>query len=708
MCAFLCYAVYRGNDKHACYGAKNILVYRSVHLQTYHMESTIETGEKMNKEEVRLLFDPKHILWVGQMRDRFFSTGSAEGITGVRREILYGWDMTYRQGFRDTYFPKPVAGDLAARQKRHAVLLDIAQPYMEKLYRFLANDSFWITLMDADGVILRLVGAPGMLSELAATGLQEGSDRGKNAPYCGLFHLVYTYSKPFILSATEHASAIDDNLAGAACPIFEHHTRRILGFIAVSGHWWDSHLHTLGLAVVTAEAISKQVALQAIGRRMHAASQEIKQVNRLLQATVDSVEEGLIYCDETGRIKMANQQAACLLHLPSADMLAGRSVFSYIDLSVSLKHIKQYTAHSRPFSCSIQLGGQTGGGKNVSVYCSVRPIWDGDGYVVSLAKQTDTHRKAARIAYSKPVFLFDSIIGKDKSILALKEKAICVAAYDAAVLITGESGTGKEMVAQAIHNASRRAGGPFIAINCGAIPRTRIEAELFGYEKGAFTGADKNGHPGKFELAHGGTLFLDEIGDMPYDVQVSILRVLQTREIMRIGGTKPIKIDVRIISATNKDLQESMDKLLFRRDLFYRLNVFPLSIPPLRERGKDILILAAHFISIYNSIYHKSITGLSPEVQQVFGDYAWPGNIRELQNMIESAMILCRHEEITLDDLPGFVSRPVSRIADYGGDEREALLRALREAAGNLTEAAKLLGISRPTLYKRIRKYHIR
>lgn len=661
----------------------------------------------MEISSIKQLFDPDHILWVGKMRDKFFATGSIKEITGIRPEILYGWKMTYQKGYRHTYFNKPVVNDLMNRWAANVELMETALPYMEKLHSFLQDESFWITLIDADGVILKLVGSNKILNELAATGLKEGSDRGCNAPYCGLFHLVYTYKKPFILSATEHASAIDDNLAGAACPIYSHKTKQVLGFIAISGHWWDSHIHTLGLAIISAEAISKQLALREVGHRVLKAHQSIQRMNRVLQTTVNSVDEGLLYCDSNGRVLIGNANAIVFLGLNEKSDIQGIYILPYIDSALTMDFVKAQIEEKNVFSCEIRC-------KHISLYCSIRPIEEQSGYIISLSKQIDAHKKAVSLAYSNAMFTFDSIIGSHPSLEKVKTMARLVATYDSAVLITGESGTGKEMIAQAIHNASKRASAPFIAINCGAIPRTLIEAELFGYEKGSFTGADKNGHPGKFELANGGTLFLDEIGDMPYDVQVSILRVLQTKEVIRIGGTKPIKIDVRIISATNRDLKDGIERKLFRQDLYYRLNVFPIEIPSLRERGDDIRELAIYFIDVYSKIYHKSVSGIAEEAENALLRHSWPGNIRELQNSIESAMILCQSNKIILQDLPIELrnykeKRPIVKqnISSQIKSEKEHIQEILAETNGNIAETARKLQISRPTLYKRLQQYGI-
>ena len=249
-------------------------------------------------------------------------------------------------------------------------------------------------------------------------------------------------------------------------------------------------------------------------------------------------------------------------------------------------------------------------------------------------------------------YTFSSIIGRSEPMQRMIQTSKKAAQNDSNVLILGESGTGKELIAQSIHNASPVAGGPFVAINCAAIPNSLVESELFGYEKGTFTGAEKEGRPGKFEMADGGTIFLDEIGDMPYAVQAALLRVLQTKEVVRVGGKYPKPVNIRVIAATNQDLTEAVAQKTFREDLFYRLNVLTIAVPPLRDRGADdISLLISHFVDMYNKKRHTDIT-VAPQVYQVLRNYSWPGNVRQLENTVERAISLCSDDMITCEDLP--------------------------------------------------------
>ncbi|MFH1261915.1 MAG: sigma-54 dependent transcriptional regulator [Pseudomonadota bacterium] len=302
------------------------------------------------------------------------------------------------------------------------------------------------------------------------------------------------------------------------------------------------------------------------------------------------------------------------------------------------------------------------------------------------------------------------IIGQSSGIRHVLEMVSHVAPSSATVLLQGESGTGKELVAEALHRQSSRAGKPFVKVSCAALPETLLEAELFGYEKGAFTGA-LNRKEGRFELADGGTLFLDEIGEVSPSVQVKLLRVLQEGEFERLGGTQSLRCDVRIVAASNRDLEEAVREKTFREDLFYRLNVITIAIPPLRSRRDDISILVEHFLKIHAAKNDKRPPAFDEEAMKVLSNYNWPGNVRELENTIERAVVLCRSERLTVSDLPENIKKaPVAegdRIPIPIGmplEEVEALLirETLNRAGGDKTLAAKLLGVAPRTIYRKL------
>lgn len=316
-------------------------------------------------------------------------------------------------------------------------------------------------------------------------------------------------------------------------------------------------------------------------------------------------------------------------------------------------------------------------------------------------------------------YTFDSIVGNSDLLHKAKDLAQQAAATDAAVIITGESGTGKELFAHSIHQASKRYRQNFVRINCAAIPSELIESELFGYEPGSFTGAGRQGKAGKFELAHKGTIFLDEIGDMPMTMQVKLMRILQEKEVERLGSAKPKRINFRVISATNRNIKKLIEKKDFRLDLFYRLNVIHIHLPALREIREDIQ-------PIFFNLLHTLSTGIVPKVIRVSNDalnamqrYHWPGNIREMRNVAERAMILCRNNRIELDDLP-FDSTQSTKFEPatkeelvplktlMAGTERKAILQALKHTGNNRAKAAEILGIHRTGLYQKMKKHGIR
>jgi two-component system response regulator AtoC len=315
-------------------------------------------------------------------------------------------------------------------------------------------------------------------------------------------------------------------------------------------------------------------------------------------------------------------------------------------------------------------------------------------------------------------YSFGKIVARSDAMAQVFDLVRKVADHKTTVLITGESGTGKELVAKAIHQHSKRSSGPMVSINCGGIPENLLESELFGYKKGAFTDAGKD-KPGRFEEADGGTVFLDEIGELPMPLQVKLLRVLQEEEITPLGDTGSTKIDVRVIAATARNLNEEVKRGGFREDLFYRINVLTIHLPPLRERPEDIPLLVDHFIKLFDKKLERSIETVSSEALNLLLDYAWPGNVRELENVLERAVLLCRGKVVMQEDLPSSMQLDGESQAFFDPDnplsikkaskrmERELIKKALEQTGGNRTHASKLLEISRPMLISKIKEYKL-
>jgi PAS domain S-box-containing protein len=353
-------------------------------------------------------------------------------------------------------------------------------------------------------------------------------------------------------------------------------------------------------------------------------------------------------------------------------------------------------------------------GEKIPISVSTALLVDADGTVVGGA---ETFRDLSELEELrkelKGRMQYGEMTSHSASMRRIFELLPIVAESASTVLIQGETGTGKELLARTIHGMGPRAKGAFVALNCGALPDTLLESELFGYRKGAFTGADKD-KPGRFALARGGTLFLDEIGDITSSLQVKLLRVLQEREYEPLGAVKPESTDARIICATNRNLRELVARGEFREDLFYRINVVPLVLPPLRERREDIPHLAERFLSVFNHRMGKSIAGFSSEVLAAFYRHSWPGNIRELENVVERCVVLCARRQIETECLPeelmaggGAPMAPDTIRAARGEAEKQSIIHALEDCAWNRAAAARRLGIDKATLYRKIRAYGI-
>ncbi len=432
-----------------------------------------------------------------------------------------------------------------------------------------------------------------------------------------------------------------------------------------------------------------------------------------LEAVVDSVYEGVLAVDENGVITHFNLSAERMFGVKKEQVVGKnlKEVFGENMLSEAIREGKGFTA--REYLLNYR-------GKKLHLWITAKPIMSEKGTAGIVATFRD-FREAQKLAYqivtTQEMMDFNDIIGISNAIQEVKSKAAKIARSNSTVLIVGESGTGKEIFARAIHTASGHGRKPFVPINCGAIPEHLLESELFGYEEGAFTGAKRGGKPGKFELANGGTIFLDEIGNMSLYLQAKLLRVLQERQIERVGGTQVIPVDIRVIAATNSDLQDMVKRGLFREDLYYRLSVIPLVIPPLRERPEDIPLLLDHFTRRFAGLMGKKIDGFSDEAMKICLEYSWPGNIRELINAVEYAINLEEGNLIMPESLPPRLKEPrrerpvqlsAHDIKPLEQLEKEAISRAL-ELYGWTEEgkkqAARMLGISRATIYRKISKY---
>lgn len=453
----------------------------------------------------------------------------------------------------------------------------------------------------------------------------------------------------------------------------------------------------------------------------------VKRLQRTLNGIIKAVSDGVIVVNRAGEIRYINQKASELFEM-DADDLKGKPanlIFNNEQLEqimqTGLPEVKEHNFNkTKGVLYYIPIKEENVEepkitGLIITIYLgeSVATREEIATRLLSLTHQVQYYRQA--LEKKDPKGFFNDIVSKNARFKQVKHDAQRIARTTSTILITGESGVGKDMFARAIHAASPRAKLPFVKVNCAAIPETLLESELFGYAPGSFTGASKTGKPGYFEQADKGTIFLDEIGDMPLSIQVKILQVLQEKQFMRVGGTRPQSVDVRIIAATNQNLRDAINSGTFREDLYYRLNVIEFSLPSLRERTEDILPLAFQFVEKYNEILGSNITGISAPARKVLGTYHWPGNIRELENAIERAANYAWEGEIGPEHLPAHLFNTNSGnsydMSDYRsalhGMDKEIITRALRDANGNKSAAARSLNMSRSAFYDKLNKYGI-
>ncbi|MGI5874090.1 MAG: sigma-54-dependent Fis family transcriptional regulator [Bacillota bacterium] len=588
--------------------------------------------------------------------------------------------------------------ELELTKKKRELLLNTARPYVKLLSDYAVKSGFTVFLADPKGTVLILDGDRAEIERQSRVNLREGaiwSERyaGTNAVGTSIFT-----KSPLQVVGEEHYCAFQHRITCSGAPICGP-DGALVGILSMSGNSEHVNIHTLGMVVACAQAIENQIMLIET-------MEELRNRNLLMNATLESVPNALIAIDKGGRVTQVNSLGLKMLNRGVEDVI-GEKLTRLIPGKPDLLSLIE---SGRADGVEILL-------ENIDpvVRCNIssNEIYDHRGHyhgaVLLFNKREQVVKLVNQITGAHSKFGFDALVGEDSSYLEAKRIAKEVAKTNASVLLLGESGTGKEMFAQAIHEQSAREG-PFIAINCAAIPRSLMESELFGYEASAFTGASRNGRPGKFELAHKGTLLLDEIGDMPLDLQAAILRVLQEREVVRIGGHKSLPIDVRIIASTNCDLRRKIREKTFREDLYYRINVVTIKISPLRQRKSDITLLSSALLHGINRRMNKAVVGITDEALAILRDHDWPGNVRELENVLERGVVLARDNYIGVEDLPDYIvskreeprEEPAEPPSD--DDEKDIIEDAVKKNR-TMALAAKSLGMSRSTLYRKLKKY---
>ncbi len=637
----------------------------------------------------------------------------------LRPEILNSWKRCLGkvdpfQQKNQVVLPQKQFEDLCARNKE---FLEISGAVMEDLHKFVRGSGFVIVLSEGEGYILRMIGDLEVIHTTDSVGFVPGAKWSESVMGTNAIGTCIIADTPLQIYAYEHwATCVQGGVCSCA-PIHDPDSGQIIGALGMTAVDSEKvHSHTLGLVFAAVRLIEGQIA----ARRNWLRSQLSDQYKALI---MESISDGLMAVDSTGTITHINQKAINFLNFYGNPL--GENIFrllkkrfgeekNYKDLISILN--SQDNADGEFVTIHTQSG-------SIKYTVTSRCLFQHDdtvaGKTIVIQQVSRTKKTINRVIGNQAKASFPDIIGKNRRLLECIETGIRAAKTSSNVLLIGETGTGKDLFAQSIHNQSPRSDKPYVAINCGAIPRDLLGSELFGFTGGSFTGARKGGNPGKFELADHGTIFLDEITEMPLDMQVSLLRFLEDKTIMRIGGREGARVDVRVIAACNKDLSLEVASGNFRSDLYYRLNVVSIEIPPLRDRKEDLPLLIEHLTRKIAQTMGKAVFTIDPEFIRICLNHNWPGNVRELQNILEKAVCLSEKSVISSQNLPahilgGFHHKQVHPPPDVPDErdlremtlstEKEFLLSSIQKHAGNKLLTAQELGISRSSLYRKLGK----
>lgn len=626
----------------------------------------------------------------------------------VRTEVANSWQRCRNMNV-DPY--SDVGADLEGLELKERLykfqhLVNIARPFMENLYNFVKGSGFEVVLADDQGFLLEVLGDAGIVQKTREINLCPGGNWNEAIKGTNAIGTAIAEKKPIQIYAWEHFCQSNHFITCSAAPIFDPE-ENLIGVLDITGDYKVANPHTLGMVVAAVNAIENQL-------RLHKATTKLYLAYKYSNTIIESMSDGLISVDNNGIITQLNLVGAKILGINSQQSI-GKHINNIIDIPAPMLQVLSSGTGYQDKEILLTNG------RN-KIFSSATSLRDDFGNIIG-AVATIRSFKEKQLPKSKPTLLakyvFADIIGSSKAIKEIIELARMAAESSSTVILSGDSGTGKELFAQAIHNASPRNEGPFIAINCAALPETLIESELFGYDEGAFTGSKKGGQIGKFELANGGTVFLDEVGDMPLNTQVKLLRVIQEKKVSRIGSAGEIPVDIRIIAATHKNLNEEVQKGNFREDLFYRLNVITIIIPSLRERMEDLPGLTEHFVKKISAKLGKKNIYVADNFIEKIKSYQWPGNIRELENVIERALnLVSDYCALTPELLPfdtslsvfnnkPIIENKVKEVKSLRDMEKESIVRALKLYEGNISKVSAQLGIGRNTLYRKIKEYDI-
>ena len=589
-------------------------------------------------------------------------------------------------------------------RNRHKELIKISRPFMRHLYKFVEGSGFIVVLFNQEGFILDIVGDEQVMDHVRTGKFIPGAYWGEESAGTNGVGTVLKTQRPIQVFGCQHYCRNFHRETASGAPIFNP-TGEFIGGLTMTGRYYEVHPHTLGMTVAAAMAIENEL-------RINKALIEAQVANSYQKTVISSIPEGIIAIDNDGRISLINENA--------------RQMFFHKRRQVEGENIRDvFSEKNSPFFGLIEKN-KTVTDVEIRIFAeqeagdyllTCNPIFSGDGDVMGKILIFNEIKRAKMMVTNmigaKANLRFDDICGMNLKFQETIRRARMMSQSNSNVLLLGESGTGKDIFAQAIHNASKRRNGPYVAINCGAIARDLITSELFGYEEGAFTGSRRGGNPGKFELADGGTIFLDEIGETPLELQAVLLRVVEDKSIVRIGGSRIRPVDVRIIVATNRDLKDEVRKGNFREDLYYRANVFSINMVPLRERPDDIPLLVDCFVNKHQKLMEMKIDHVAEEVIDAFMKYSWPGNVRELQNVIERMMNFAHTSVLTYDLIPEEITHFQPPVADTEEGfeavrdiERQMIEKMIRMNYSR-NDIMKKLKISRSSLYRKLERYKL-
>ncbi len=623
----------------------------------------------------------------------------------VEQNILASWERSKDMGI-DPYKCIPGARLTEKELKERITLkedqIKIIIPYLNRIHEVVKGDGYLFYFADELGNILHIAGDDADISYFG------NHYNFRNGVSCKE-EIVGTTAPSLVLSdkiIVSHLSSAKYCLelkktTCSALPLLGE-DNEFIGILGVAANFKPVNKHILGILLSARMGIENQL-------RLDKQCKYLSVMNNYYGNIFESSPEAVLFVDNKGDIVSANEKALEIINDKPSEII-GKKVENVLDFPAVLFNNSVNDFSDR--NCFIYTRDRKHSYKlKEQITCFKYSTHTNE--TINILKKDEINNTALEII-KKPYTnnLFKDLIGNSDCLLEVIDHALKACKSNSNILITGESGTGKELLAHSIHNESHRSANPFIAVNCGAVSRELAESEFFGYESGAFTGADKKGKKGIFEMARGGTVFLDEIGEMPKDMQTKLLRVLQNKKLTRIGGTKEILADFRLIAATNKNIEKEVKAGNFRADLYFRLNVIHLHMPNLMQRRSDIKELAKYFLKKHSQHSSHDIV-ISKEVIDALKKYDWPGNIRELENIIERAIVFLGDEQtITLKHLPDVFKHksPCSNLARNGSlydDEIIKIQNALKESGNNISIAARILGISRNTLYKRLKEYNI-